>query len=244
MRRKESSAGSHTVCTKVREKEIEWEGTTGAEEEERRVRRGRRYGVLDLFSRTTVEQNGLKLWGSGAFFLPPQGMYYPVSDYFIFYKYRAFTGKLERLIKEREASLCLPHSLPSLYWKCSKASVRYEASGCGIVLCFYFRLLRIIRYYIRRDQKCIFDSCRTENSRIHAHSVTLHNVLFCFFPYKSNQFLFVRINTLYKYVRNTVVNRIKSFSIVVSSSRIFRSIRIGGYVRLRRKVKNEDRNSE
>lgn len=31
------------------------------------------------FSRTTVEQNGLKLWGSGAFFLPPQGMYYPVS---------------------------------------------------------------------------------------------------------------------------------------------------------------------
>lgn len=84
VRRKESSAGSHTVCTKVREKEIEWEGTTGAEEEERRARRGRRYGVLDLFSRTTVEQNGLKLWGSGAFFLPPQGMYYPVSDYFIF----------------------------------------------------------------------------------------------------------------------------------------------------------------
>lgn len=32
---------------------------------------------MDLFSRTTVEQNGLKLWGSGAFFLPPQGMYYP-----------------------------------------------------------------------------------------------------------------------------------------------------------------------
>lgn len=32
-----------------------------------------------LFSLTTVEQNGLKLWGSGAFFLPPQGMYYPVS---------------------------------------------------------------------------------------------------------------------------------------------------------------------
>lgn len=26
-----------------------------------------------------MEQNGLKLWGSGAFFLPPQGMYYPVS---------------------------------------------------------------------------------------------------------------------------------------------------------------------
>lgn len=24
-----------------------------------------------------MEQNGLKLWGSGAFFLPPQGMYYP-----------------------------------------------------------------------------------------------------------------------------------------------------------------------
>lgn len=31
------------------------------------------------FFRATVEQNGLKLWGSGAFFLPPQGMYYPVS---------------------------------------------------------------------------------------------------------------------------------------------------------------------
>lgn len=36
-------------------------------------------GATDLFSCTTVEQNGLKLWGSGAFFLPPQGMYYPVS---------------------------------------------------------------------------------------------------------------------------------------------------------------------
>lgn len=113
MRRKESSAGSHTVCTKVREKEIEWEGTTGAEEEERRVRRGRRYGVLDLFSRTTVEQNGLKLWGSGAFFLPPQGMYYPVSDYFIFYKYRAFTGKLEP-INQREGGVSLSPSLSTL----------------------------------------------------------------------------------------------------------------------------------
>lgn len=41
---------------------------------------GRRWcGATDLFSCTTVEQNGLKLWGSGAFFLPPQGMYYPVS---------------------------------------------------------------------------------------------------------------------------------------------------------------------
>jgi len=40
---------------------------------------GRRWcGATDLFSCTTVEQNGLKLWGSGAFFLPPQGMYYPV----------------------------------------------------------------------------------------------------------------------------------------------------------------------
>lgn len=48
--------------------------------------------MLDLFSRTTVEQNGLKLWGSGAFFLPPQGMYYPVSNCYIFHEYRTFTG--------------------------------------------------------------------------------------------------------------------------------------------------------
>lgn len=41
--------------------------------------RGRGEAVTSdgFFFRTTVEQNGLKLWGSGAFFLPPQGMYYP-----------------------------------------------------------------------------------------------------------------------------------------------------------------------
>lgn len=41
--------------------------------------------MTDLFSCTTVEQNGLKLWGSGAFFLPPQGMYYPVSFFTFLY---------------------------------------------------------------------------------------------------------------------------------------------------------------
>lgn len=44
----------------------------------REERRGEE--ILDLYSRfNTVDQNGLKLWGSGAFFLPPQGVYYPVS---------------------------------------------------------------------------------------------------------------------------------------------------------------------
>lgn len=36
-----------------------------------------------------MEQNGLKLWGSGAFFLPPQGVYYPVSlNHLSFFSYK------------------------------------------------------------------------------------------------------------------------------------------------------------
>ncbi|GAB0097941.1 hypothetical protein DMENIID0001_136300 [Sergentomyia squamirostris] len=32
-----------------------------------------------IFSSRSDDTEGIKLWGSGAFFLPPQGMYYPTS---------------------------------------------------------------------------------------------------------------------------------------------------------------------
>lgn len=54
--------------------------------------------MTDLFSCTTVEQNGLKLWGSGAFFLPAQGMYYPVSVSVMFL--------LFRIVDNNESKVC------------------------------------------------------------------------------------------------------------------------------------------
>lgn len=80
-----------------------------------------------------------KLWGAGAFFLPPQGIYYPVSYIIYIQKVYIIKGSIRHeVFLPGTVGCCSKFSSTPLSWSFSASLVQQAGRGCCRSLCVCF----------------------------------------------------------------------------------------------------------